>query len=112
MDPELGLFSGSHPLGPGIAQQAVCEQPEVVGLRVGSDVDRHALCAETGFLKRHPVRPGRDLDVDRTRRPRAGLERAASRFELQEDVGQGDVTLIADVGYQHLTRLQEHVGMV
>ena len=39
--------------------------------------------------------------MNRAGRARAGLERACISLELEDDVGQGDVPLVADVGYQH-----------
>jgi hypothetical protein len=39
--------------------------------------------------------------MNRAGRPRAGLERAGAALELEDDVGQGDVTFVADVSYQH-----------
>ncbi len=62
----------------------------------------YALGPEAGLLKGDSVGPRWQIDMDRAGRPRAGLERAGRPLELEEDVGQGNVAFVADIGYQHL----------
>ena len=71
------------------------------------DVKVHALGTEAGFLKRDLVRARRQVNVDRAGRSRSCLERAGVALELEEDVGQGNVTLVTDVGYQQGRSVQD-----
>src|SRR5438132_1076722 len=71
------------------------------------DLQASVLGPESGLLERDLVRPRRQVDVDRAARPRAGLERAGLSLELQEDIGQGDITFVADVSDQHGGHFQD-----
>ena len=75
MDAELGLLAGLDPLGPGVAEQAVGQQAELIGRLSRRDLHAHALGPEAGLLERDLVSARRQVDVDRARRPRAGLHR-------------------------------------
>ena len=101
MDPELGLLAALDPLGPRITEQAVRQQSEMMGRPARCHLHPDTLGPVSGLLERDPIRPGRQFEVDRTGRPRAGLERPRFPFEFQEYVGQCDVTLIAHITDPH-----------
>src|ERR1700677_223840 len=48
--------------------------------------------------------------MNRARSARTGLERARGTFELEDDVGQGNKALVADVGYQHQSAFRWSAG--
>ena len=51
VDPELGLFARFDPLGPGVAEQAIRKEAELMRRLARSDLQSHALGPEAGLLK-------------------------------------------------------------
>src|SRR5205814_10036411 len=73
---ELGLLARLDPLGPGVAEEAIRQEPEVMQRSSWGDLHLGALGPVAGLLERQLVRTRWQVDVDRAARPRAGLERA------------------------------------
>ena len=96
VDAELGLLARLDPLGPGVAEQLMREQAEVVR-PVGVDVDLPALGAEAVFLQGHGVGAGGNVGEDLAGGPRAGFEVQVFVGEFELHVVQGDVAFVADV---------------
>src|SRR5207248_6836063 len=91
----------AHAARPGVSEQAVGKQPEVIWL-VWSRRDADALAAEPPLVERDLVFARRQVEMHRPAGPRAGLERVTGRVgELQQHIGEADISFVADVGYQH-----------
>ncbi len=105
VDAELGPFAGADALGPGVAEQAVGEQAEVIRLSRPRR-QTQALAAEAGLGERHLVLAGRQLGVHGPAGARARLPRLAVAGKFQQHVGQGRITLVADVADQHPSPLR------
>ena len=96
---ELGSLAGPDPLGPHVAQQAVPQQAEMVG-PVPARRHVYTLVAEIPPRQSDFVLPaGRHVRVDRPRGPGACLDGFTVDFEFEQDIGNGDVPLVADVPY-------------
>ena len=100
MDAELRTFAAAHPLGPGIAQERVGQQAEVIGL---ARLSRHVnnLGAEAGTIKVDTVGTRSEVGMDGPGGPRPCLDRGRSVLKLQQHVAKCEVTLIADIADQH-----------
>src|SRR5262245_49479231 len=101
MDAKLGRLAAANALGPGVAQQAVAEQPELMH-GAGTDVSSGPLGTETRFREDDRVIALGTVTVDRSARARAGFpRRAAGVGQLHEHVRQRCVALVAHVTDQH-----------
>ena len=83
---ELGALAAFDASGPHIAEQAVGEQAEVIGL-VGVGLHLDDLGAVAGAAEDDFVGAGLDIGVDRAGDGRAGRGDAAGAAEFEEDVG-------------------------
>ena len=89
------------PLGPGVAEQAVGEQPELMRRGVTAWISRTRLAAEARLLERDRYSPGgRSTWTAPVARDRASNDPAPA-LELQQHVGQGDVALVTDITDEH-----------
>src|SRR5262249_54091456 len=101
MDAELTGLAALHPLGPGVAEQAVAEEAKVMRQ---PDAWRHAdaFAAEARLLQGDLVFGVGQIGVHGAAGAGAGLEGIAALVgELERDVGEGDVVFIADVTDEH-----------
>src|SRR5947209_7186668 len=103
MHPELRPLARSHPFRPHVSEQAVGEETELCGcVGVWVNDDFGALRAEAGFLEGYAVVAGREIDVDSTAGGGAGGgDIFAFTFEIEDDVGERGVVLVADISYMY-----------
>src|SRR5262249_38458936 len=100
VDAELGPAAGADAPGPGVAEQAVGQQAELVRPG-GRQAQPDAPWAQAGAGQPHDVVARRQVGVDGAAGPRAGLEGFLSARKFQQDFSQGLKTLVTDVTEEH-----------
>src|SRR5262249_50582029 len=100
MDAKLRFLASAHPLRPGITKQRVGQQAERMRLARARRYPP-ALRTEAGTIQGDGVRTGIEVGVDSARCAGARFEGNVVTAEFEEDIGQGEVAVIADVADEH-----------